>query len=437
MDVTVSAEMGVIGSLLISPEIAGELFTSLRGSEFSNPVYAHIFAAALGVFEAGRPLDAVTVAEAAGREYLPIVTDIVQMTPTAANWRTYAAAVRDSSRLAAMQEAATAVCSASTVGDARAALQSASELLADAPGMSCTTLAEGMSEFLARQNDQTPPKYLRWGIKQLDERLTSERGDFVVIGADSSVGKTAWALQLAYAMASAGVRVGFYSLETSTRKLVDRIVAQQASISLDKIKHKTMGREEFAQAIAVAKNSLPPLEIINAAGCTVSDIRAHSLSHRYEAVFIDYTQLISAPGRERWEIVTNISIDLHTFAQSTGTAVIALSQITAAAKSDKARREVTKDDLRESHQLKQDADIIILMSLEDPSDPGRSERIVRVAKNKDGPLGEFNMTFDAAHLRFSVARRESYRAVKKACAEMARNKFQEIPGQEAIPFERG
>lgn len=434
MDVTVNAEMGVIGSLLISPEIAGELFTAIRASEFLNPVYAHIYEAALGVFSAGKPLDAVTISAAAGSEYTPVVTEIVQLTPTSANWRTYAEAVHSSARLTAMQAAATSVCSASTLDDARTALQTASELLADAPGMSCTTLADGIAEFYARQCQKTKPKYLRWGVKPLDDRLTSEPGDFIVLGADSSVGKTAWALQLAYAMASGGVRVGFYSLETSTRKLIDRFISQQCAIRLDHIKQKNLDKDAYQKVLELMHQELPPLEIINAAGCSVSDIRAHSLAHRYQAIFIDYAQLISAPGRERWEIVTNISIALHTFAQSTGTAVIALSQITAAAKSDKARREVTKDDLRESHQLKQDADIIILMSLADPSDTSRSERIVQVAKNKDGPLGTFDMTFDAERLRFAVAKREQYKALERACADLKKSKFEELPQQEEIPF---
>ena len=96
-------------------------------------------------------------------------------------------------------------------------------------------IPELLADFLRRMEDKTPPNYLRWGIRQLDEVLTAEPGDFIVLGADSSVGKTALAVQLAWNMASRGRRVGFFSLEASARKLADRVVAQRARVELSRI----------------------------------------------------------------------------------------------------------------------------------------------------------------------------------------------------------
>ena len=210
-------------------------------------------------------------------------------------------------------------------------------------------IGELFAEFLRRMEDKTPPNYLRWGIRQLDEVLTAEPGDCIVLGADSSVGKTALAVQLAWNMASHGRRVGFFSLETSAHKLADRMVAQRARVELQKIKHKELSAHDIGDVVAVgAATSRMCLSVTEAAGFRTADLRAATLANRYDVIFIDYVQLLNAEGRERWEIVTRISMELHTMAQQLGVAVIALSQLTPPDKSKGARRAPSRDDLRES-----------------------------------------------------------------------------------------
>lgn len=272
----------------------------------------------------------------------------------------------------------------------------------DRPGIKTQQIGELLADFLRRMEDKTPPNYLRWGIRQLDEVLTAEPGDFIVLGADSSVGKTALAVQLAWNMASRGRRVGFFSLETSARKLADRVVAQRARVELSKIKHKELTEHDFGDVAAVGgATSRMCFGITEAAGFGVADLRAVTLANRYDVIFIDYVQLLRAEGRERWEIVTRISMELHTMAQQLGVAVIALSQLTPPDKTKGARRAPSRDDLRESRQLKQDADVILLMSLDDPEE-NDGLRWLAVAKNKDGPLGRICLKFDAAHMEFTA-----------------------------------
>ena len=83
-----------------------------------------------------------------------------------------------------------------------------------------------------------------------------------------------------------------------------------------------------------------------AAGFGVAELRAVTLANRYDVIFIDYVQLLKAEGRERWEIVTRISMELHTMAQQLGVAVIALSQLTPPDKTKRARARASQDDLR-------------------------------------------------------------------------------------------
>ena len=89
-------------------------------------------------------------------------------------------------------------------------------------------------------NDPTPPDFLKFGIEALDKKVRISRGSFVVIGADSSVGKTAFSLQLAYNIAAGGSRVCFFSYETSLEASADRTIANTADARLSDIKAKNI-----------------------------------------------------------------------------------------------------------------------------------------------------------------------------------------------------
>lgn len=100
---------------------------------------------------------------------------------------------------------------------------------------------------------------------------------------------------------------------------------------------------------------------------TVADIQAFSLSRRYDAIFIDYLQLIPSPqGRSRYDAVTDVSIRLHQMSQTTGIAVFPLSQLSRPDKDRDGRKAPNMASLRESGQIEQDADVIMLLYKEDP-----------------------------------------------------------------------
>lgn len=397
-----NAQTALIGSALISPQIVGEMVQEVRAEDFDVPELRTLYSALRTLFLSGRPVDPVVLLGETGDAYKETVRAAMELTPTAANWRAYAKVLRESAALRRMQEIGAKLAEAVDAADARRILASAEPLMLDRPGVKTQQIGELLADFLRRMEDKTPPNYLRWGIRQLDEVLTAEPGDFIVLGADSSVGKTALAVQLAWNMASRGRRVGFFSLETSARKLADRVVAQRARVELSKIKHKELTEHDVGDVAAIgAATNRMCFGITEAAGFGVADLRAVTLANRYDVIFIDYVQLLRADGRERWEIVTRISMELHTLAQQLGVAVIALSQLTPPDKTKGARRAPSRDDLRESRQLKQDADVILLMSLDDP-EQNDGLRWLAVAKNKDGPLGRICLKFDAAHMEFTA-----------------------------------
>ena len=393
------AQTSVIGSLLIDSGCAGVIMQRARPEQFGDEALRHVFEAQRELWLGSRPIDIVTVLAALGESYRETLVRCVELTPTAANIEYYLDILRDAARLNAMQNAASEISLAASVEEAQAVWERMGEQLRETEDVEDLSWGELVSEYLDRMNDKTPVRYLSWGIEQLDQIIQVSRGKFVVLGADSSVGKTALALQFAYHMASTGLRVGFFSLETDKESLTDRLMAEKqvAGINLPRTKAKALSSEDVRRAAAAGiRSDEISLRIIRKAE-TIEQIRSRTLQRRFDVIFIDYMQLIDAPGRERWEIVTQISMRLHRMAQQLGVTIIGLSQLTPPDKTQK--RAPSKDDLRESRQLKHDADVILLMSL--GTDGEKEWRELQVAKNKDGRLGRMRLLFDAEHMSFS------------------------------------
>ncbi|MBQ3276164.1 MAG: AAA family ATPase [Oscillospiraceae bacterium] len=424
-DAWAEAQIAVLGSVLIDPDpTVGIVMDALRSEDFTEERRT-VFDAVRSLWLERKPIDPVTVAHAAGADYVPRIREWMDRTPTAANVAAYCAAVREEAQLSRLRIAAMGVATSETLTDARAALRNLEPAMIDRPELRPVTVSEMLADFLRRMEDKRPPQYLRWGIRKLDEELTAEPGDFIVLGADSSVGKTALAVQFAWTMAASGRRVGFFSLETSAKKLTDRIVAQRAMVDMQDIKRKKLSDHDIGEIVALGRGiDKIPLEICECSGTGVSDLRALTVARRYQVVFIDYLQLLDSGGKERWEAVTEISMHLQRMAHELGVAVIALSQLTTE-KNNKARRAPTKDDLRESRQLKQDADLILLMSLSDPED-NESSRWLRADKNKDGPQVSVNLRFDPKHMDFTAQDSRAFDEWRRR----KRPKFTELPDSE-------
>jgi replicative DNA helicase len=439
------AQESVIGTLLLWPDqAAGEVFQVAKPAFFADPALRHVFEAAQELWSAGKPLDPVTILSAAGNEYHDLLRTCMEQTPTVVNLGEWLKLCRSAARLTAMQTEAMTIIGANRETDAAAAWERMGTMLQDSDEGEDLTLGELIGDYLDRMQDKRPVKYLNFGIEQLDKELYVGPGQFGVIAADSSVGKTALALQFAYHMAEQGHNVGFFSLETPKENLEDRLMAgyQVAGIPLPVSKRKQLEEDDYRKAAeAGMKSDRIRLRLLRNYE-TLERIRAKTIQRRFDVIFIDYVQLIDAPGQERWNIVTNISMGLHRMAQQLGITVIGLSQITPAVKGQKAP---TKDDLRESRQLKQDADFILLLYPYTEDDAKPNERVLEIAKNKDGRCARLRMDFIPEHMSFqyhtpgSVSEFWTDGQVAKQQAALKRAKpgqMVEIPmgEQEEMPF---
>ena len=416
------AEISVIGSMLIDDHCIGAVLSTVAESDFLTPQCKNAFVKIRELFSAGKPVDAVIVNNALGGEYAQWLLECMDVTPTAANVTQYCGILKESSRLVRIRELGLRLAGAEDLEDGSKLSTELSSILVAQSGVQHVSTLQMCEDFYKRMTDEKKPTYISTGFPLLDEKLFIEPGDVVGIGAAPSTGKTAFAIQWAAAQALKR-RVGFYSLETSARKVADRLLAREAEISLSDIKRRVLPEETWTRiGDAASRVSAMQLEVIPAQGMTAADIMTDAASRRYEMIFVDYLQLVAGTRRnaDRYDVVTDSSMTFHLAAQRLGITVVLLSQLSRPEKS-KTGKFVPPDmhSFRESGQIEQDLDVAMLMWLVDPDDY-RSGRILKIGKNKEGEKAKIELTFDGKTQKFSQSPGSAYTAIRKMAREAKR-----------------
>lgn len=426
------AQVGVLGSMLIDgAHTAGLVMQSLQPEDFTGPNRT-IFEVCRELFRAGRPVDPVPVSQKLGPEYKQMLLDIMELTPTAANVREYITLTVEQSKLAKLKDLGASLVGCVDAAEAQSLLAQANRIAGGRPSVRVVSMEQGLLDFYERQ--RTEAVHIPWGLPKVDGAMMSEFGDFIILGGEPSTGKTALSLQIAWTQAQKH-RVGYFSLETKPEKIVDRAVSAAAGVDFGRIKRHKMEPEDWEACEARSSSMVGrKLDIIQAGGLSVLDIQAMTAAGRYEIIYIDYIQLVAPEDRRRsdFEQVTQISKDLHTLAQTTGVTVIALSQLTRPKVTGNKVAAPGMHSLRQSGQLEQDADGVLLMYLENPNDTS-SRRRLQIAKNKEGEAGGgVWLVFDGAHQRF---RESLVQAAKPIPDKPVQTAFYDIPGSVPLPFD--
>lgn len=399
-----AAQTAVIGSILVDERCCAEVFRASSPEMFGDSTLRHIYEAARNVWLEKQHVDPVLVLEACGSDsYANTLAEAMRVTPTAANALEYCELCAKCLKLFNFRQAAYELLDAMTADEAEAVWQKLGKQLMGGKKKRIFSMPQMLDDFFDRLDDDRPPDFLDFGFAPLNELMTIQAGHFVVIGAESSVGKTALAFQLARHFAEGGKKVGFFSLETMKAAAEDRLMANGGSVPLGAIKHKRVDAAAMQRLVRDAEKLHGlSFDLIEAAGYTVDEIMEDTIAGGYDTIFVDYVQIVNAlKDDDIVRQVRNVSIGLHTLSIQLGCTVIALSQITPPEKDRKGkRRQLNKWDLRESKQLVQDADAILMMDLTDLSDYS-SNRVLIVDKNKDGACGKMYLEFDAPRMRFS------------------------------------
>ena len=382
----------LLGAILIKPDLAPYSLPDLEIEHFPVDLQP-VFAALSGLWNAKGQLDAVEacarypeqrtaimecVEECEG-EYIAITRDRIE------EWTQL---VREQAALTQFQSLALqAGSSLTTFADLPGLYSQMGEAMTlDREEQDFKPIGELVDNYIRRLDEKT--KYILTGIPVIDRYLNLSPGNLFIIGGRPSAGKTALSLQMACEMARKGYKVCYFSLETDPDTLTARAIANRLAVPLADVKAKTVPQSDLD---GLAELHKLPLFIRSASGKGVGWVKAQAQRMQAQVVFIDYLQLLRQAGaKDRYTAVTQLSMDLHELAQGTGILVIALAQLNRNA----AHAAPSTADLKESGQLEQDADAILLLSSD-----GEAYQCI-LAKNKEGRVGEVPLTFDKTRQRF-------------------------------------
>lgn len=382
----------LLGAILIKPDLAPYSLPDLEIEHFPVDLQP-VFAALSGLWNAKGQLDAVEacarypeqrtaimecVEECEG-EYIAITRDRIE------EWTQL---VREQAALTQFQSLALqAGSSLTTFADLPGLYSQMGEAMTlDREEQDFKPIGELVDNYIRRLDEKT--KYILTGIPVIDRYLNLSPGNLFIIGGRPSAGKTALSLQMACEMARKGYKVCYFSLETDPDTLTARIIANRLAVPLADVKNKSVPQSDLD---GLAELHKLPLFIRSASGKGVGWVKAQAQRMQAQVVFIDYLQLLRQAGaKDRYTAVTQLSMDLHELAQGTGILVIALAQLNRNA----AHAAPSTADLKESGQLEQDADAILLLSSD-----GEAYQCI-LAKNKEGRVGEVPLTFDKTRQRF-------------------------------------
>lgn len=449
------AENAVLGSMLIDADTVAPVLGIVKPEDFFGAAQRTTFETIRALFRESKPIDAITVCDRAGwskdGDKRVFLAELMEITPTSTNAAEYAEIVHEQALLRALRERAEAMALAPTLDDCRAAVASMTEILSRGTHVEARSLRDLLLDFSAAQISDTATEYIQLGFDALDRNVFVERGDFVMIGGAPSDGKTALALQIGYNI-SARRSVGFYSLETGYKKLRDRIAAQAYGISFGRIKRRALTGDDWDKVAADAGAAERRRMMFEpAAGMTADQIMSSAKARGYDVIVVDYGQLVTPAqtrGLTRAEQMAEVSRTFHLGAQTSGIVVILLLQLTRLERGTKRDRDMF--DLGESSQFERDADLILL--IERPKDDveysfggveygildANQNRIVRIAKQKEGCRAPVPMHFDGDLQRFAVLEPDGRVVLRKLVEQgkraKQRNRGKPIEGQEEMPF---
>lgn len=421
-----SAECALLGALFIrNGEAIPKVADALTYDDFYDPKNAMIFGAILKIYNRGDAPDILQVINelretgAFNTDMLAKVYHISEAAFTNAYVDQHARVIKEKSTLRQLIYAAIDIAnSAYSLNEPENIVAAAEKTLFDLINKNTKTDVEPVQPVLTAAyteiaNRKAATTGIRSGFDDLDT-LTGgfQNSDLVLLAARPSMGKTAFALNIAVNAALTGRKPLVFSLEMSKRQLAYRLLSLQSRIDSAKIRDGTLSVENFASLVdALETFSKVGLFVDDNAAATVPEIRSKARRLKIESgvdmILIDYLQLMQSsrrlPSENRQQEISEISRNLKILAKELEIPIIALSQLSRSVELRADKRPLLSD-LRESGALEQDADIVMFLYRDDYYDhdsENQNTAELIVAKNRNGPTGTVNLYFDRACMLFS------------------------------------
>ncbi|MCH5277672.1 MAG: replicative DNA helicase [Desulfovibrionaceae bacterium] len=423
------AEQAVLSGVFLRPDLLHEIVDQISENDFYLPAHRIIFRAFLDLYGRGVAVDEVTLFDwlsdhgqmenAGGAVYLAELSRAVVSGANAVHW---ARIVRDKSMQRALIDASAEIianCYDSTsdvptlLDESEKAIFSISERANSNTFSSSGELVRTViDELTARFQNKSASTGVPTGYIHLDQ-LTGglQPSDLIIIAARPSMGKTAFALNLAMRSAlSAGVTVAIFSLEMSKESLMDRMLCAWGRVDLSRVRKSYLDDEDWSR-LSMAADTLSRAKIFidDTAGLSPLALRARCRRLKAEQglglVMVDYLQLMHSSRNDSRELeISDISRNLKALAKELKVPVIALSQLNRKLEERTDKRPVLSD-LRESGAIEQDADLIMFIHREeaynkkvDMSKKGIAEIII--GKHRNGPTGMVKLGYRPQYTAF-------------------------------------
>ncbi|HEV3203912.1 MAG TPA: replicative DNA helicase [Gemmataceae bacterium] len=422
------AEQCVLGSMLRENGVIGDVLQIVRVENFYADAHQRIFKAVINLYDQGKPVDLVLLAEELKNQNqiediggYPYLAELWDAAPTAANAEYYGRIVRDKAIVRNLIHSSTEILrdAYDQTMPADELLEGAERKILDIAQMGITgqtfTIAQAVKEAYDRidtrqQRDQFSISGIPTGFVDLNDKTAGlQNSELIILAARPSVGKTAFALNVArHVIVEENLPVFFVSLEQSRIELAERLLCCHARVDSHKLRKGHLNSEDLEKLIeAGGVLGQAKLYIDDTPGQGMLRIAANArrlkLRHDIRLVIIDYLQLIEPDNRRdsRQEQVAHISRRLKFLARELQIPVMALAQVNRSSE-DRQDHRPRLADLRESGSIEQDADTVMMLHRPELYEPGQHEGVVEVliAKQRNGPTGEITLTFLKHYMRY-------------------------------------
>ncbi|OGX26466.1 MAG: replicative DNA helicase [Omnitrophica WOR_2 bacterium RIFCSPHIGHO2_02_FULL_45_21] len=425
----IEAEMAVLGSMLIDDEAIAQAIEVLNPDCFYKDNHRRIFDCILNLFNQNKAVDIITICDELKKQGLleqvdgpGYIASLVNTVPTSANILHYALIVREKATLRALINNATRIISDAynVEGNADQVLDNAERLIfeiRDRPHRASSVILlkeiikdtiETIDKLYQKKAHVTgiPTGYVDFDLKTAG----LQPSDLIIVAGRPSMGKSAFVIGIVeYAAVVEKIPVAFFSLEMSKEQLVQRLLCSHARVDAHKVRTGFLSVSDWPKLTAAAgKLSEAPIYIDDTPAISAMELRAKArrLKAQYDVklLVLDYLQLMRGGSKieNRQQEISDISRSIKALARELNIPVIAISQLSRAVESRTDHRPQLSD-LRESGAIEQDADVVALLLREEyynPTDENKGLTEINIAKQRNGPVGNFNLAFIREYTRF-------------------------------------
>ncbi|MEK7586503.1 MAG: replicative DNA helicase [Patescibacteria group bacterium] len=430
-----SAEIAILGAVMLKPQIINEILEVLEVRDFYAEKHRKIFKVMLELSSENNPIDLVSVTShlktaklldsVGGSSYL---AELVNNVPSTSNALYYAEIIKKKSSLRGLIESADYISSLgyneveevdSIIDKAEKAILGLANFTKKSFIHIKDTLTEAWDRFENMHKSKEGIRGVPIGFKELDNKLAGlQKSDLIILAARPSMGKTSLALDIARHVAiRENLPVAIFSLEMSTQQLVDRLIAAESRVDSWKLRTgKLSADDEFSRI----RDSL---DVLSKAPIYIDDdpsnniTRMRSVARRLKAenglalIIVDYLQLM-VPRKDSDSLVqqvTEISRSLKALARELEVPVLALSQLNRSVEQRGGRPRLS--DLRDSGSIEQDADVVLFIHREDKYDENSDRKNIAeimIEKHRNGPTGKAELFFDEKRVSFTDLEKQGF-----------------------------